>query len=70
MKTETDILTGERAFDAITMLSVLTNGYYGVAVLAEEAGLSTTRAAQGLSLLVAYGKAVRHPVQGYALTTE
>jgi hypothetical protein len=60
-----DLLTGERAFDAVTMLSVLTSGFYCVSILAEEAGLSQTRAAKALSLLVSYGQAEKHPVQGY-----
>jgi DNA-binding IclR family transcriptional regulator len=66
MTTEMDLLTGERGFDAIAMLSVLTEGYYGVDVLAEEAGLSETKAAQALGLLVNYGLARRHPLEGYA----
>jgi DNA-binding IclR family transcriptional regulator len=61
-----DLLTGERSFDAVAMLSVLTDGYYSVTVLAEEAGLSTTRAAKALSLLTSYGLAYHHPVEGYA----
>lgn len=61
-----DIIVGDLGFDAITMLSVLTPGYYSTTILAAEAELPISRASAALRYLVNIGKASRS-IEGYAL---
>ena len=65
--TTVDLLDADFGLDLLTVLSVLTEGYYGVAVLAEEAGLSVSRTCRCCEALVAYGQAKHRTLEGYAL---
>jgi DNA-binding IclR family transcriptional regulator len=65
--THTDLLTGDLGFDAVVMLTVLTDGYYSLSVLADEAGLPVSKASAALRYLVNAGRVVRHPLHGYAI---
>jgi hypothetical protein len=66
MTTTLDLIPADKALDMLTILSVLTTGYYTSTVLAEEAGLDEPRTYAALRSLVAYGKAKYKPLEGYA----
>lgn len=62
-----DLIDADYALDLMTVLSCLTAGYYGAAVIAEEAGLPVSRTVRCLKSLVAYGHAAHKTLEGYAL---